>query len=203
MIQKNNQQVWTNHRGLSVPREYVSKFDRKKETTLGALVKKAERIRALLTDFKVESFDIADQLYTQMMIDANVDSTGRKGNYTLFSFDKSIKLEVNVSDRLEFDENINFAQQKLSDFIAAKTDGADQELRELVNSAFTTTRGRLDTKRIMSLFSLKINHPLWNEAMDLIKKSISVNSTVRYLTLWVRNDYGRYEQINLNFSNIY
>ena len=129
--------------------------------------------------------------------------------HIVFHFPQSIldiligKVQKNVSDRIEFDENINFAQQKLSEFIAAKTDGADQELRELVNSAFTTTRGRLDTKRIMSLFSLKINHPLWNEAMELIKRSISVNNTVRYLTLWVRNDYGRYEQINLNFSNIY
>lgn len=203
MIQKSNQPTWMNHKSMEVPREYVSKFDRKKELTLGALLKKAEKISDLLMAFKVESFDLADELYHQMMMEANITATERKGNYTLFSFDKSVKLEVNVSDRIEFDENINFAQLKLNEFITAKTEGSDMELRELINNAFTTSKGRLDTKRILGLFSLKINHPLWVEAMELIKKAISINNTVRYLTISTRDAMGHYNQVNLNFSNIW
>lgn len=202
MIQQVKQTVWMNHKGQDVPREYVSAFDRKKEQALGSLLKKAKKINELLTAFKVESFDLGDALYEMMLQEANINGAARKGNYSLFSFDKSVKLEVNVSDRIEFDENINFAQIKLNDFISAKTSGADSELRELINNAFTTSKGRLDTKRILGLFTLKINHPLWVEAMELIKKSISTNSTVRYLTISVRDAMGKYEQVNLNFSNL-
>lgn len=202
MIQLSKQTVWQNHKGQDVPREYVAAFDRKKEQTLGSLLKKAERINELLTAFKVESFNSADALYEAMLQEANINVETRKGNYSLFSFDKSVRLEVNVSDRIEFDENIEFAQFKLNEFINVKTTGSDNELRELINNAFTTSKGRLDTKRILGLFSLKISHPLWVEAMELIKKSISTNNTVRYLTIALRNEFGKYEQVNLNFSNL-
>jgi hypothetical protein len=202
MIQQVKKTVWQNHKGQDVPREYVSAFDRKKEQALGSLLKKAEKINELLTAFKVESFDIGDALYEMMLKEANISGTNRKGNYTLFNFDKSVKLEVNVSDRIEFDENIEFAQLKLNEFIEVKLTGSDSELRELINNAFTTSKGRLDSKRILSLFTLKITHPLWVEAMELIKRSISTNNTVRYLSMWVRDAFGKYEQVNLNFSNL-
>jgi hypothetical protein len=202
MIQLVKHSVWQNHKGQDVPREYVSAFDRKKEQALGSLLKKAEKINEMLTAFKVESFNVGDALYEAMLRDANINIDTRKGNYSVFSFDKSVKLEVNVSDRIEFDENIVFAQHKLNEFINEKTAGSDIELRELINNAFTTSKGRLDTKRILGLFSLKISHPLWVEAMELIKKSISTNNTVRYLTIAVRDEFGKYEQVNLNFSNL-
>ena len=69
-------------------------------------------------------------------------------------------------------------------------------------NAFTTSKGRLDTKRILSLFTYKISHPLWMEAMDLIKQAMQTNSSVRYLTVSTRDENGKYNLLNLNFSNL-
>jgi hypothetical protein len=202
MIQKAKDSTWTDHRGQQVPRQYVDRFDVKKEAVIGKLTTDAMALNRRLADFKQKAFGEADALYAEMLKSAEIAPTERKGNYTLYNFDKSVKLTVDVSDRIEFDENINFAQQKINDFLVEKTNGADAELAVLVNNAFSTTKGRLDTKRIFQLFQLKITHPLWQQAMDLIRKSIQTNSSVRYLTFYTRGAGDKYEIINLNFSNV-
>jgi hypothetical protein len=202
MIYKVKDEKWMDHKGQKVPREYVSRLDKDKEKAIASIIAKAEKIEDSLRAFKVLAFDLGDDIYNQMLEDANIEPGERKGYYTLYSFDKSFKVEVSVSDRIEFDERINFAQIKLNEFIEEKTNGADVELRELISNAFTTTRGRLDTKRVLSLFTYKITHPKWVEAMELIKKSISTNNSVRYMQVYRRDEDGNYSQVNLNFSSI-
>lgn len=200
MIFRIKDSQWVNHKGQEVPREYVSRYDQNKEKAVDKIFRRAEDIEAKLREFKNMAFDLADDLYNQMLAEANIDGTDRKGNFTFYSFDKSFRVEVSLKERIEFDERINLAQIKLSEFIAEKTNGSDNELRELVNNAFTTTRGRLDTKRVLSLFSYKIKHPKWVEAMELIKSSISTNNTVRYMQISRRDPSGAYNPVNLNFS---
>ena len=200
MIFRIKDSQWVNHKGQEVPREYISRYDQNKEKAVDKIFRRAEDIEAKLREFKIMAFDLADDLYTQMLAEANIEGGDRKGNFTFYSFDKSLRVEVSLKDRIEFDERINLAQIKLSEFIAEKTNGSDGELRELVNNAFTTTRGRLDTKRVLSLFSYKIKHPKWLEAMELIKGSISTNNTVRYMQIFRRDANGNYNPVNLNFS---
>lgn len=202
MIQKKSDKLWKNHKGNDVPREYVPAFEISKEAAVAKVFTNAEAISKKLAAFKSLAFSVSDSLYSQMMQAANVSMGDKKGNFTLYNFDKSIKIEVNVSDRIEFGEEINFAQMKLNEFILAKTTGGDSELHELISNAFTTSKGRLDTKRILSLFTYKISHPLWVEAMDLIKKAMQTNSSVRYLTVSTRDENGKYNLLNLNFSNL-
>lgn len=202
MIHKVKDKVWHDHRGNKVPVEYVPDIDRRTEVTVGKIIRKAESLSQKLAEFKAEAYEDCDKLYNEMLKNANIAPSERKGNYTITSFDKSVKIEVNVSDRIDFDENIEFAQMKLQEFIEEKTATVDLDVAELVNNAFKTRRGRLDTKRVLSLFTYKITHPKWVEAIELIKKSITTNSSVRYMDFSVRNDEGRYIPVKLNFSTI-
>jgi hypothetical protein len=192
-----------NHLGEDVPIKYIPKSELKKEALTQKALKEARKISDALVMFKGKMLESCDLLYAEIREDENISAKkSKKGNYTLFSFDKSIKIEVAVQDRIEFDDNINLAQEKLKEFLVVKTKGADADLSALVNQAFQTTKGRLDTKRIFGLFSLQINHPLWSEAMELIKKSINRNVSKRYMTVWEKNEEGEYKQVQLNFASI-
>jgi hypothetical protein len=194
--------IWKNHKGEIVPANYVPDFDKKKEKVIERHFKRAQEVNALLDKFKKEALEQCDGIYESMMAHANIELSERKGNYTLNSFDKSIKIEVAVQDRIEFDDNINFAQKKIEEFLQLKMEGTDLELVELITNAFKTNKGKLDNKRILSLFRYKITHPLWLEAIELITKSIQTNSSTRYFTIWQKNEEGTYKQIQLNFSSI-
>lgn len=193
---------WINHKGEEVPAAYVRSLDKKKDKVSKRYLKRAEELNKALISFKKEVLENCDGIYSEMLAEADIELTERKGNYTITSFDKSIKIEVNKHNRVEFNDNITLAQSKINEFLTEKTEGADQDLSILVNNAFQTTKGQLDNKRILGLFQLEIKHPLWIEAIELIRKSMFTNSSKRYLTIWVKSEEGEYKQIQLNFSSI-
>jgi len=194
---------WIDHKGQEVPAKYVDNYTKSKEKVIEKIFAEAEKLNKLLYNFKMGSFIQCDQLYEQMFAINNVEKRqDAKGNYTLYTFDKSIKIEVSVQDIIDFDDRIQLAQEKINQFLEMKTAGADQDLSLLVNNAFKTTKGRLDKARVFSLFSLNITHPIWSEAIELIKKSITTNSTRRYISVSKRDEMGKYNIINLNISSI-
>ena len=202
MLHKKTDKVWHDHRGNEVPRDYVPAFERKNELLIGKVYNQAEKLSEMLKDFKNQAFEITDGIYAEMLANANITATDRKGNYSLLSFDKSIKIEVNVADRIDFDNNITLAQEKLNEFIRSKTAGADKDLSVLVNQAFTTKKGRLDKARIFGLMQLNIKGQMWADAMELIRKSITTNSSVRYMEISSKDSEGRYIPIRLNFAAV-
>lgn len=188
--------------GHKVPTTYVPVLDRKKDTYALRMAKKAQALSDKLLDFKEELLDGADELYLQMLEQAKVQPSSRKGNVTITSFNKDIKIEIHVRDKIDFSDDITIAQEKINEFLELKTKDADTDLSMLVNTAFQTSKGRLDTKRILSLFSIRIKHRLWREAMELIKQSIQRNSTKRYALISKKDKDGEYKVIQLNFASI-
>ncbi len=202
MIHKTSEKMWSDHRGNEVPREYVPKEDKDNEKIVATIYKEAEKLSNQLAKFKERAFEITDKQYANILKAAKIDPSDRKGNYSITSFDKSVKIEVNVSDRIDFDDNINLAQIKLNEFIKSKTEGVDADLSVLVNNAFSTRKGRLDKGRIFDLMQLNIKGQLWAEAMELIRKSITTNSSVRYMDISSKDSEGRYVPVRLNFASL-
>jgi hypothetical protein len=193
---------WIDHRGNEVPAKYVPALEKDKDTYCSKTLRKAIEISAKLKAFKTDLLMEAEHLYYKMLEESNIDVNTRKGNMTIASFDKSIKIEISVQERIEFDDNITLAQEKINEYLRLKLADGDMELAELVNSAFTTSKGKLDNKRILSLFRMKIRHHLWIDAIELIKKSIQVNSTKRYIQIWVKDDQGAYKAVDLSLSTL-
>lgn len=192
---------WINHLGQEVPTPYVPTIDKKKDRLARKYLKKAKNISEKMAALKAELVDEADALYEAMQKDADV-RTGKKGNYSISSFDKVVKIEVDVQERIEFDDKINLAQQKIDEFLREKTAGVDHDLQELINSAFKPQKGRLDTKRILGLFKINIKAKKWKEAMELIRQSIDRNISKRYIRIMEKNEAGEYDAVSLNFSSL-
>jgi uncharacterized protein HemY len=125
-----------------------------------------------------------------------------KGNYSITSFNKNIKIEITIQERVEFDDLIQVAQEKINEYLEKKTGDIDNDLRQIINLAFKTTKGRMDVKRVLGLFKLNIKNKLWLEAMEILKKSISRNTSKRYMRVWKKDASGEYKTIELNFSSI-
>jgi hypothetical protein len=193
---------YKNHLGQVIPAKYVPELDKRKDAFANSILKSSLSLSSKLRDFKTDLLIDAESIYYKMAEEANIDLTKRKGNMTICSFDKRIKIEVQVQDRIEFDDNITLAQDKINEYLRVKLTGTDHDIIELINSAFTTSKGKLDNKRIMSLFSIKIKHPIWIEAMELIRKSIQRNNSKRYIQVRVKDEEGAYKAIDLSIATI-
>src|SRR5690606_379589 len=127
------------------------------------------------------------------------------GNFTWHNFDRSLKIEVSINERIQFDDlTITACKDKLNQLIDANNEGKVESIKDMVNDAFSTSRGKLDAKKVMSLLKYKsrIKAPVFQEAMVLLEESIRRPDSKVYFRIWKKNQDGKYENIDLNFSSI-
>lgn len=197
--------IWHEESGTNVPYSRTTPYERRCEKEVYAIARDALALHKKLHEFKEQVRAIAQSLYEEFAAE-NGGTIGKgKGNATFYNFNRSIKIEINVNEMIRFDENtIELAKSKLMDFIGASISTEDDFIKELVLSAFETSRGRLDTNKILGLkkHAARIKDKRYHEAMALIDKSISRPSSREYTRVAVKDDSGQYKYIDLNFSSI-
>jgi hypothetical protein len=128
-----------------------------------------------------------------------------KGNYTLFNFNRSIKIEVSVSNPIKFDDlTITKAKETLKEFLNDGVQAKEHAIKQMILDAFETSRGKLDVDKIMSLkrYSDRIDDKRWRAAMKLIDQAIRKPYTAIYYKVSVRNERGQYEYIKLDLAHV-
>jgi hypothetical protein len=189
--------------GNQVPSGFIHKIDRDKHAMAERYAKKAQKLSDALKEFKEAFFEEADQLYQRSLDDAKVKRRDNaKGSYTISTIDKRIKCEVTVNEFMTFNDNISLAQEKLHEYLSTKTNSIDDDLKAIINSAFETSKGRLDVKRIIGLKKLNIKDELWLAAMSLIDQSYEVRNTKRYGRIWILDEQGEYQNVCLDFASL-
>ena len=198
---------WIDETGNSIPFNRTTKSERLKEKYSNKILKEAqnasEKLKALRDLMDVAIGEILEECRSE-----NSVKLDGKGNYTWYNFNRSIRVEVNINELITFDEiKLESAKEKLSSLIRDNTKG-DDFILSIVEQAFQTTTGKLDTKRILSLkkhtsriVNLSIKNT-WQEAMDLIDQSISRPTSKKYMKVYLKDEAGEYQNIPLNFSNL-
>jgi hypothetical protein len=204
MKQEVKEGFWVNEAGDKVPVGYINKSDKLKERHAHTLLVRAKLLNEKLSEFKELSKRLNDEVFTAAMADFKA-SAATKGNYTWFNFDRSVKIEVSVNERIEFDDlTIKACKEKLDEFLNANVESKHDFVKQLVTDAFATTRGKLDAKKVMSLlrYEDKIHDALFQESLSLLKQSIRRPDSRMYYRISERQADGSYQVIDLNFSSI-
>lgn len=199
---------WTDEAKVSIPANRITKSEKLREKSAYTLATKAQKVNALLHELK-EAFN---QL-TQEVIDAirfendMAIKKDSKGNFTWYNFDRSIKIEANNHDFIDFDETaLSLCKEKLYEFLDEKLSGnQDTEfIAEIVRDAFSNTKGKVDVKKVMPLlkYESKVKSEAFAKAMTFLRDGIRKNGSKIYSRVSVKNAEGKYESINLNFSSI-
>lgn len=195
---------WIDESGHEVPVEYISPGKRMQEHHAYALLKEAKNINDRLVRFKLDTQNKAKEVFDIMMKEYETKANS-KGNFSFFNFDRSIKVEVSISERIEFDElAIAACKEKLNEFLDGNLTGKQDFVKELVADAFSTQRGKLDAKKVMALlkYRVKIKDQLFQDALNLLEGSITKPESKMYFRIWERDEQGGYQLIDLNFSSI-
>jgi hypothetical protein len=204
MIYTKKDEMWKDETGISIPRARITPLEKQKEAACAAIVKQAQDVSKRLEALKEELKLKVNEVYALAMTSCNV-KVDAKGNYTIFSFDRSIKIEVSVSDRITFDDlTIKAAQEKFNEFLRETVESKFAFVSDLITEAFSTSRGSLDAKKVMGLlkYTTRISHPLFQDACQLIQKSIVRPDSKTYYRVFMKNEDEKYQVIELNFSNI-
>jgi len=204
MTQNSKQQFWTDEKGIKIPYNRTSKLERAKERYCSSMLIHAKMLNRDLKAFKESVQKMCDEVYQIAIIDYKA-SGKTKGNFTFFNFDRTIKIEVSINERIVFDDLMIASAKEIFDtFINEVIDTKVDFIKELINDAFSTTKGGLDSKKVLSLlkYRSKIKNTEFHRALDLIEQSISRPDSRTYFRVWEMNDKGEYKNIDLNFSSI-
>lgn len=189
--------------GHLVPIESIKEIDLVRDEFVRQTITRAKEFSERINQFKsslagdFQAFiDLSAEKY-------GVTLGGIKGNVCLTSFDGGYKVMRDVSERIEFDERLQAAKALIDQCLSDWTRDAGSEIRTLINDAFQVDKkGRINTKRILGLRKLKIEHPTWLSAMEAIGDAVTVTGSCTYYRLHERTDSGDYVQINLDFSGV-
>lgn len=194
--------VWLNGKGEEVPCSAISSYDKRKDKIALSLAKKAKKLSVELMNLRNEFEHSIQGLFVEFLADKGVKIEEVKGSFTFYSYDKSIKIEVRNADQISFDDTILVVQAKIDEFVESISGEMNTDYSVIIRNAFKTRRGQLDKVRLLSLFEYEINHPLWIEAMEALRKSITTTSSKRYMNISLRQDDGSYQYIPLSFSKV-
>jgi len=205
-INKAKQSTWRDDSGLDIPVNRITKSEKLKERKAGKIVKDAIRLNKLLKEFKQYVKEAGEAVKKAVYEETGtVPRENAKGNFTWYNFDRSVKIETNVNEPIEFDDLlINAAKEKLDEFLNNNIEAKNEFIKEMALQAFETPSGKLDTKRVLNLtrYKDKVNNPLFSEAVDLINKAIRRKQSRMYFRVWAKDESGKYQNIDLNLSSI-
>ena len=198
------EKVWTDESGAEIPANRITHLEKMKEKFSFKIATDAAKLNTGLTVFKQGIKAMCNQVFDTVMT-AEEKKKATKGNFTWYNFDGSIKVEVSINENIEFDGLlIEKCKQKLMELVGESISADKAFIKELVLSAFQTSKGKLDTKKILSLkkYATRITDTRYAEAMKYLDDSIRRPDSKTYFRVWVKDDNGQYKNIDLNFSSI-
>lgn len=205
-VQKSTDQFWTDESGNKTQITRLFKHEKMMEKGASKLLNNAVKLNQGLKLFKEEVEKTCQDIYEQYMTDKGLDQIGRgKGNFTWYNFDRSIKVEMSISDRISFDDlGIQSCKHLLNEFLNENLSSKIEVLKDMITDAFNTTKGQLDPKKVMNLlrYESKVKDEKFTKAMQHLRDSIRRPSSKAYFRIWAKDSEGQYKIIDLNFSSI-
>lgn len=189
-------------RGALIREEMVKPVDKLRDELIRQIVEAAKNASTALSDFKRITLAEVDAFIDVSAAEYDVTLRSKKGNLTLHSFDKRLKVVVQVADSLVFDERLQVAKALIDECIQDWGVDARPELMALLNDAFQVDKeGKIATGRVLGLRRLDIKDEKWTKAMTAITDSIQTSHSKRYIRFYERvGDTEEYRSISLNLA---
>lgn len=202
---KSTDKTWIDESGTSIPYNRINKVERLHERYSAKIAKVALDVNKRLQAFNQMISELSQEAYDAYMLSKNITKKS-KGNYTWFNFNRSIKIEINVNEPIVFDSLIiTAAKEKLDVFLDNNVESKNEFVKKMVIDAFETHHnGQLDVKQVLKLtrYEDKIKNKLFSEAIKLIREAIRRPKSKIYRRVWIKDENGQYQNIELNLSSL-
>lgn len=173
-----------NPKGLT-PIELVKAQDLMRDQLVRELFDEAVALREQLRAFKAKAYgdvqahlDLVAELYG-----AKARPGGDKGNVTLATIDGLMRVQIQVSDLIQFESApLQAAKALVDECLSEWSADANAELRAVVANAFKVDKeGELSRSALLGVLRWEIADPRWMRAMAAIRDSIHADGTKTYV----------------------
>ncbi len=143
--------------------------------------------RAALAGFKEGAFSKVRAFMEILAQQYGSARGGAKGNVKFTSFDGTLSVQLAVGEYISFGPELQIAKQLVDECLRSWTEGANDNLRAIVNDAFQVDReGKVNPDRILSLRRLQIQDETWQRAMTAIGDAVRTTRSKEYIRFYAR-----------------
>ncbi len=193
---------WLNADGGLIPDAIVKTTDKLQDEVVRKIVGFAVPLSAKVTRFRQHCFDDVDAFVELLEQEYHARRGGSKGNLTLTSYDGTQKIEVAVSEMIEFGPELQTAKGIVDDCLREWSAGSGDEIKAIINRAFAVdSKGQINRYDLMSLLRLEIPDERWQSAMKAVRDSFRVVGSKRYIRMYQREDaQAGWQAISINVA---
>lgn len=199
------EKIWKDEAGNTIPISHVKTVEKINERVTITIATKALKVSEAIAKLKEDIEQLTEQAFEAFRKEYKGKKEDHKGNISIFSFDRSIKIVVRVSEAIRFDDQtINLAKERLTEFLRDGISAKDTVIKDMVLDAFNTAGGKLDVKKIFGLkrYASRIEDSRYAEAMKLIDEAIRRPDSATYYQVWIRNSRGEYDAVALSLADV-
>jgi len=175
-------------KGNLVPLENVKPQHKLEDETVREVISYAEDLSAQIARFRNHTFADLLSLTALLAQEYASERGGKKGNTTFQTVDGCLKVQVQVSDFIDFGPEIQVAKNLIDECLNEWAADSRPEIRSIVTRAFNTDKeGQINKSEVLMLMRLEIEDPRWQRAMDALKDSMRVTGTKSYVRFYKRD----------------
>jgi hypothetical protein len=190
-----------NAKGHLIPLETVKPVDKLRDELTRNIVAAAKGVQTAMRDFRANTLgDI--QAFADLSAERyGAKRGGDKGNLTLTSYDGQFKVQVQISERMAFGEQLQAAKSLIDECLTEWAQDSREEIRAIINQAFDVDKeGRVNVGAILGLRRLDIQDTRWRGAMEAIADSLQVVGSKKLLRVYERQEDGSYDPIAMDMA---
>jgi hypothetical protein len=205
IIQTTKDKMWIDEAGISIPLNRVTKAEKLKERNVGKLLKEFQSYRKHGLKVMDLAIKLCNETYEAEMLEKGVESEALQTGYTFYCFNRAVKVERNVRGNPTYDDaTMKAAKIKFDEYMAVNVSGSEEFIKDMILSAFESKNGQFDKNRINKLISYKnrSKKAQFREACELLSTAVRYPSKSVYYRVWIKDELGKYQNINVQFSNI-
>lgn len=193
----------TDAKGALVPVELVKPVDALVDEMVRKIVGYALPLNAQIGRFKQHTLNDVADLMAVLFQEYGAKIGGEKGNVTLTSYDGTLKVALQVQERLTFGPELQAAKANVDAYLTELTEDSGPELRGIVHHAFRTDQaGLVNRAELFRLLRYEIADDRWQAAMKAIKDSIRVEGTKEHVRFYRReNAQARWVPITIDVAD--
>lgn len=193
-----------NHKGDLVRVENIKEQDQLRDQLVNSLAPKAVEIHDALAAFKKLALQDIEDLVVIAGERYNVSLAGKKGNVTMRSFDGRYKIQRTYQERVGYTEEIEAAKALFDSFASRLAEGADPNIKVIINNAFRTNRnGEISVSEVLRLMRYEIVDDEWDMAVKALRDAMVGLGKAVYLGVFERiGDTDQYRRIPLDIAAV-
>jgi hypothetical protein len=174
-------------KGALVPVELIKPQHALQDEVVRKIVGYALALSDQVARFKAHTFDDLGAFEALLDQEYGVTVGGAKGNKRLLSFDGLMRVDVQVSDYIDFGPELQVAKALVDECLNEWAQDARAEIRALVTRAFNTDKaGQINRTGIFMLLRLDSSDERWKRAMAAIRDAMRVVGSKTYVRVYAR-----------------